>query len=473
MNSVESLPPPTPPRNVADASSSPNTCDARIGASALRKASVRLLPLIGIAYGVAYTDRVNISFAALQMNRDLHFSASSYGLGAGLFFLSYAACEIPSNLLLYRFGARRWIARIMFTWGFLAMGMMFVKTPREFYVVRFLLGMAEAGFFPGVVYYLSQWFPANARARTISRFYVALPLSSVFMGGLAGALLHLQGRLGLAGWQWLFLAEGLPAVILSVIFLAYLPNTPGDAKWLTAGERDWLVDQLRANNQSIGVSIGTSVDRSTGKSIGESTGERHSEGALRAILNPRVWQLGIYLLCIYIGFYAFSFSAPVLIQQATGLSNTYIGFAIAIMGVLGALGLVLNGQHSDRSGERYLHLVVPCVLIAAAFVVGGLTVAPIFAIPAYAIVFIGFNATAGPSWAIASSFLTGRSAAAGIATANTIAIVGGFLGPYWMGRAKDFTGNYQSGLLTLAIPALAGAAILLFMRHQAMRSQGQ
>jgi ACS family tartrate transporter-like MFS transporter len=434
-------------------SSSSDTANDRIGASALRKASVRLIPLIAIAYGVAYTDRVNISFAALQMNRDLHFSASSYGLGAGLFFLSYAACEIPSNLLLYRFGARRWIARIMITWGLLAMGMMFVKTPLEFYAVRFLLGMAEAGFFPGVVYYLSQWFPANVRARTVSRFYVALPLSSVFMGGLAGALLSLQGRLGLAGWQWLFLAEGLPAVILSVVFLAYLPNTPAEAKWLTAEERNWLVDQLRAGNDSIG--------------------GRHSEGALLAILNPRVWQLGIYLLCIYIGFYAFSFSAPVLIQQATGLSNTNVGFAIAIMGVLGALGLVLNGQHSDRAGERYLHLVVPCVLIGAAFVVGGLTAAPILAIPAYAIIFIGFNATAGPSWAIASSFLTGRSAAAGIATANTIAIVGGFLGPYWMGRAKDFTGNYQTGLLTLAIPALAGAAILLFMRHQALRSRGQ
>jgi len=449
MSVVEPVPPPTPDRDIADASSSMNQGDNSIGASALRKASVRLIPLIAIAYGVAYTDRVNISFAALQMNRDLHFSASSYGLGAGLFFLSYAACEIPSNLLLYRFGARRWIARIMFTWGLLAMGMMFVRTPLEFYIVRFLLGMAEAGFFPGVIFYLSQWFPANVRARTVSRFYVALPLSSVFMGAIAGALLNLQGRLGLAGWQWLFLAEGLPAVILSVIFLAFLPNTPTEAGWLTAEERDWLLNQLRADNSAIG--------------------EQHAEGALRAILNPRVWQLGIFLLCIYIGFYAFSFSAPLLIQQATGLSNTNVGFVIAIMGVLGALGMVLNGQHSDRAGERYLHLVVPCVLIAAAFFVGGLTVAPTFAIPAYAIIFIGFNATGGPSWAIASSFLTGKSAAAGIATANTIAIIGGFLGPFWMGRARDFTGNYQSGLLTLAVPAIAGAAILLVMRHRAIR----
>ena len=252
MSAVEPVPPPTPKETLLTRPLPPIRARSRIGASALRKASVRLIPLIAIAYGVAYTDRVNISFAALQMNRDLHFSASAYGLGAGLFFLSYAACEIPSNLLLYRFGARRWIARIMITWGLLAMGMMFVKTPLEFYAVRFLLGMAEAGFFPGVVYYLSQWFPANVRARTVSRFYVALPLSSVFMGGLAGALLNLQGRLGLAGWQWLFLAEGFPAVILSVIFFFFLPNTPAEAKWLTAAERDWLVDQLRADNTAIG-----------------------------------------------------------------------------------------------------------------------------------------------------------------------------------------------------------------------------
>src|SRR5450631_887129 len=242
--------------------------DHAVGRAAVRKASLRLIPLFALGYGIAYMDRVNISFASLQMNRDLHFSASIYGFGAGLFFLSYAACEIPSNLLLYRFGARRWIARIMFTWGFLAMGMMFVRTPREFYIVRFLLGMAEAGFFPGVIFYLSQWFPANVRARTVSRFYVALPLSSVFMGGLAGGLLNLQGRMGLAGWQWLFVAEGLPAVLLSVVFLAYLPNTPAVAKWLTAEERDWLINRLRADNASAAAGAG---------------GAGHAEGALRAI----------------------------------------------------------------------------------------------------------------------------------------------------------------------------------------------
>ena len=248
MSTVEPVPPPTSARNAAGVVSSLREADGSLGVSALRKASWRLIPLIGIAYGVAYTDRVNISFAALQMNRDLHFSASTYGLGAGLFFLSYAGCEIPSNLLLARFGARRWIARIMLTWGLLAMGMMFVRTPLEFYVTRFLLGMAEAGFFPGVVFYLSQWFPANVRARTVSRFYVALPLSAIVMGVVAGALLNLQGRLGLAGWQWLFLVEGLPAIILSAFFFFFLPNTPGEAKWLTPGEREWLIDRLHTDN---------------------------------------------------------------------------------------------------------------------------------------------------------------------------------------------------------------------------------
>jgi len=451
MSTVEPVPPPT------SASASLSDGDSSVGRAALRKASLRLIPLIGIAYGVAYTDRVNISFAALQMNRDLHFSATAYGLGAGLFFLSYAACEVPSNLLLVRFGARRWIARIMLTWGILAAGMMFVKTPREFYLVRFLLGMSEAGFFPGVVYYLSQWFPANVRARTISRFYVALPLSSVVMGAIAGALLGLQGRMGLAGWQWLFVAEGLPAVLLSAVFFFFLPNTPADAKWLSAAERDWLVEQLRADNSAAG-------------SPDEAGEHGHAEGVFHAILNPRVLQLGLLLFCLYIGDYAVKFTAPLIIQQITGFSNTKVGFVIAILGLLGAASMLLNGQHSDRTNERYWHIAVPVLLMVAAFVVGGVSVAPVAVLPAFAVLFMGFTATGGPVWVIPSSFLTGKSAAAGIATVNMIAILGGFVGPYWMGLAKDWTGNYQSGLLTLAVPEMIGAAIVLDMRRQAMRS---
>src|SRR5580704_17183115 len=212
--------------------------DAAIGTSAMRKATLRLIPLIALGYGAAYIDRVNISFASLQMNRDLHFSATVYGFGAGVFFLSYAACEVPSNLLLYRFGARRWLARIMVTWGIVAMAMVFVRTPNEFYVGRFALGVAEAGFFPGVIFYVAQWFPIELRARSISRFYVAWPLSVVVMGVLAGALMGLDGDLGFKGWQWLFAVEGLPAVILGIVFFFVLPDSPATARWLTGPERN-------------------------------------------------------------------------------------------------------------------------------------------------------------------------------------------------------------------------------------------
>src|SRR5580693_3235588 len=222
--------------------------DEAIGRSAQRKAAVHLLPLLAVGYGLAYMDRINISFASLQMNRDLHFSASVYGFGAGLFFIGYALCEVPSNLLLLRFGARRWIARIMFTWGLLAAAMLFVRTPLEFNVLRFLLGMAEAGFYPGVIFYLTLWFPARMRARAVSRFYVSLPLSSVVMGSLAGWLLGLGGKLGLAGWQWLFLLEGLPAAAFSIVILKMLPDSPAHARWLTPEEKTWLQDQLMLEN---------------------------------------------------------------------------------------------------------------------------------------------------------------------------------------------------------------------------------
>ena len=462
MSAAEPVSSPTPPRNAAASASLLEASDASTGASALRKASVRLIPLIAIAYGVAYTDRVNISFAALQMNRDLHFSASAYGLGAGLFFISYAACEIPSNLLLVRFGARRWIARIMLTWGILAAGMLLVRTPAEFYAARFLLGMAEAGFFPGVVYYLSQWFPANMRARTVSQFYMALPLSSVVMGSIAGALLGLQGKLGLAGWQWLFLAEGLPAVLLSFAFFFFLPDTPADAKWLSPVERDWLVEQLRTDNSAVGAGAGSSPSEAS-----ESGG--HAASVFHAILDPRVLQLGVLLFCIYIVDYAVKFTAPLIIRQITGFSDTKVGFTIAILGLLAAVSIVLNGMHSDRTNERYLHIAAPVLLMTAACVVSGLSVAPVAVLPAFAILFMGFTATAAPVWAIPSSFLTGKSAAAGIAAVNTIAILGGFVGPYWMGLAKDWTGNYQSGLLTMAAPELIGAAIVLHMWNQARK----
>jgi MFS transporter, ACS family, tartrate transporter len=435
MSAAEPLPTPPPSLPLDDA----------VGRTAMRKAGWRLIPLLAIGYGVAYMDRANISFASLQMNRDLHFSASVYGFGAGLFFISYAACEIPSNLVLYRVGARRWFARIMLTWGLLAMAMMFVKTPLQFYVMRFLLGIAEAGFFPGVIFYLAQWFPPHMRARAISRFYISLPISSVFMGAIAGFLLDLQGKAGLAGWQWLFLLEGIPAILLSVIFWIYLPTGPLEAKWLTTGERQWLLHQLTPAN---------AVDE-------------HSGSLGRALLDHRVWQISLVFLCQLTCSYAYSLSAPAILKSITPLSNREVGFLVATMSLLGAPAMILNAMHSDRTKERYFHVAIPFLLMAVCFLISGLSTVPFLAIPALAIAMLSYYASQGPILALASGFLRGRYNAAGIATMNTIGILGGFIGPVTMGMAKSYTGAYQPGLLLLVIPTVVAAATVLMMRMQA------
>jgi ACS family tartrate transporter-like MFS transporter len=411
-----------------------------IGKSAQRKAGLRLIPVIGIGYGLAYIDRLNLSFASLQMNRDLHFSASVYGFGAGLFFIGYALCEVPSNLALLRFGAKRWLARIMFTWGLLAAAMMFVRTPFEFNAARLLLGIAEAGFFPGVLYYLTLWFPARMRARAVSRFYIALPLSSVVMGSLAGWLLGLGGKLGLAGWQWLFLVEGLPAVLFSFVILKMLPDSPAKAAWLTPEEKAWLQNQLKADSEQAHLG--------------------HEAGVLQALLSPKVWMIGAYFFCALATNYAYGFSAPAILQGATGWSVANVGFLVACFGLAGAVAMLLNGAHSDRTGERALHCIVPCMVMAVAFVTASYARTPWVVVASLAASFICFQSMQGPALAVPTQFLAGRAAAAGIAAMNTITMFSGFLGPYWMGLMKDATGSYQAGLRGLALPALSAAAVM-------------
>lgn len=424
-----------------------------VGRSALRKASLRLIPLIAVGYGAAYVDRVNVSFASLSMNRDLHFSASMYGFGAGLFFVSYALCEIPSNLLLVKFGARRWLARIMVTWAVLAMGMMFVRTPHQFYTMRVLLGMAEAGFFPGACYYLTEWFPPRERARAISRFYIALPLSSTVMGSLAGWLLGLDGRLGLRGWQWLFLVEGLPPLVLSYVFYRLLPDAPRDARWLTGPERAWL--EARAGAGQVSEGHGWAESCAT-------------------MMNARMWVIALFFLCSLTVLYGWSFSAPAILQGLTGWSVGKVGWLIAAMGVLGALAMLWNAQSSDRSGERTWHIVVPMLLMAFGFVAGASTHAIWIAVPAFALTIIGYNAAQGPVLALPAAFLSGRASAIGYAAITGIGVAGGFIGPYWMGKAKDFTGDYQRGLLTLAVPSLmAGVLVWGLGRWGAISEESQ
>jgi ACS family tartrate transporter-like MFS transporter len=426
--------------------------DARlelVGESALRKASLRLLPVIGVGYGLSYMDRINISFASLQMNRELHFSASVYGFGAGLFFIGYALCEVPSNLMLLRFGAKRWLARIMFTWGLLAAAMMFVRTPFEFNVMRFLLGIAEAGFYPGVIYYLMLWFPARMRARAVSRFYVALPLSSVVMGSVAGWLLGLGGKFGLSGWQWLFLLEGLPAAAFSLVILKMLPDNPAKAAWLTAEEKAWLEGQLKTD--------------------GEKAHLGHSAGVMQALLEPKVWMIGAYFFFALTTSYAYNFSAPAILQGVTGWSVTNVGFLVACIGLAGAAGMLINSAHSDRSGERALHCIVPCLVMAAGFLTASYATEPWLVVVALAASFTGFMSMLGPANAVPMQFLAGRAAAAGIAAMNSITMFSGFLGPYWMGVMKDHTGSYDAGLRGLALPALLAAGTMYTLTRNLKR----
>jgi ACS family tartrate transporter-like MFS transporter len=420
---------------------------------AYRKASLHLLPLIALGYGIAFIDRVNVSFAALQMNHDLGFSGTVYGLGAGVFFLSYAAFEVPSNLLLYRFGARRWLARIMVSWGLISMGMVLVRTPLEFYSARFMLGVAEAGFFPGVVYYLMQWFPPRLRARSITRFYISAPLGSVVMGGVAGFLMGLDGRLGLAGWQWLFVAEGFPAVVLGIAFLVLLPDRPADAAWLTQAERDAIhadVGQARSND----------LPALGGSSLAP------------ALRDPRVWLLGTFMFLMLGSGYAYSFSAPSLVRKLTGLSIAGTGYVIAAMNLLGAVAMLVNGALSDRSQDPFRHVFPGCLLMSGGFLAFGLSSVPGIALSGLLSIIVGSMSMQGPLWSISTGFLQGRAAAAGIAAMNTTGILGGFFGPSWVGFAKDLTGNEQLGMAPMAAPMLIAAGIMLYVRHRSKRPQG-
>lgn len=422
--------------------------DRALERSTLAKASWRLLPMIALGYGISYIDRVNISFAAATMNADLGFSATVYGFGGGLFFLSYAAFEVPSNLLLVRVGARRWLARIMVTWGLIAVGMMFVRTDWQFYAMRFLLGLAEAGFFPGVIYYLTQWFPSAHRGRAISRFYVAWPLSAFVMGGLAGALLSLDGLWGLEGWQWLFLVEGLPAVAMGFVFLVFLPDNPQTVRWLSAGEKDWLARRLAADAAALAP-------------------VKH--GFLPALTNPVVLQL-VAINFITLGCsYAFTLSAPTILDQMTGWGPTNVGYLISFAGLSATVGILFTGWNSDRTRERYLHLTIPILMMAAGYVVLATSPPPLVTASAYVLTLIGSSGVAAAFWLVPGDLLHPRVVAVSVAAINALGSLASFAAPWLWGIAKDATGGYGLGISVLPVAYLIAAAIVLALRYQAKR----
>jgi ACS family tartrate transporter-like MFS transporter len=401
----------------------------------------RLIPFLFLLYIVAYLDRVNVGFAAIDMNRDLGFSAAVYGLGAGIFFLSYTLLEVPSNLMLARVGARLWIARIMLTWGLLSSAMIFVDSPLRFYVIRFLLGAAEAGFFPGVILYLTQWFPQRERARAVGLFMTATAMAGVVGAPISSALLQLNGSLGLHGWQWLFLIEGIPAVLLAPVVLVYMTERPADAKWLSADEREWLVREMETEQAHGAQAIVT------------------LRGALGS---ARLWMASLPYFCIVIAFYGIAFFLPQIVQSMSSLGSATIVLLAAIPYIAATIGLVVVGSHSDRTRERRWHVAGPCLIGAAGFVLTVLAPqTPAIALATLSIAAFGIWGTLGPFWAIPTALLRGTAAAGGIALVNSIGNVGGFVGPYVMGWIREATGGFTAGLLTLAAILVLGALIVL------------
>lgn len=407
------------------------------------KLTWRLVPFLFLLYIVAYLDRINVGFAALQMRQQLAFTDAVYGLGAGMFFAGYFFFQVPSNLALQRVGARRWIALLMMLWGLISASMIFVSGARSFYGLRFLLGAAEAGFFPGVILYLKNWFPARARARTVARFMTAAPLSGVVGGPLSGALLGLHLTSGLAGWQWMFLMEGIPAVLLGGAALAYLVDRPEEARWLSREERDWLVETLRRERKDV-------------------TGEAGTFAALRS---GQIWMLALVYFGVNTVSYGVSLWLPTLIRSLSGVSSLTIGVLSAIPYVAAAAAMVAVGLHSDRSGERRWHTALPAFAGALALTGAAYSTSVGPAILAISVAVLGVFAMVGPFWAMPTSLLSGTAVAAGIAFINSVGNLGGFVGPYVIGLVRTSTGQFKGGLLLVSAALATSGAVALLVRR--------
>ncbi len=403
----------------------------------LTKIAWRLVPFMALLYFVSFLDRVNVGFAALTMNEDIGLSASAFGFGAGVFFIGYVLFEVPSNLILKRVGARLWIARIMVTWGILSAATAFVTGPVSFAVVRFLLGVAEAGFFPGMILYMTYWFPSAIRGRVMGSFLVAVPLSSAIGAPVSTALLDLS-VFGMAGWQTMFLLEGIPAVLLGICVLFLLPDRPRTAKFLSEKEK---------------VALETMLAKEAG-------GADHT--SLRdGLLSPRVWRFALIYLALVLGLYGFGFWAPQMIQGLGDLSNFHVGLIAIIPFALAAVAMVVWGQVSDRARERKTFLAIPAFLGAAGFLVSAFAGDPVVTVAAFTIGAIGIYASLPVFWTLPTAMLSGTAAAGGIALINAVGNLGGYLGPFAIGSLLERTGSYASGLVVISVVLLIGGVLAL------------
>ena len=407
------------------------------------RAARRIIPVMIVLYTISFLDRVNVGFAALTMNADLGFSPEIFGWGVGIFFIGYFIFEVPSNVVIEKLGARLWICRIMLTWGLISGAMAFVSTPMSFYVLRFLLGAAEAGFAPGMILYLTYWFPADQRARLYGTYFIAIPLASVIGAPLSSWLLGFDGHLGLQGWQWMFIIEAVPALIMGVAVLWLLPDNPLKAKWLDAEEKATIADCLARDRAA------TNVDA------------QHT--LWPALKDTRVLLMCLIYFAIVIGLYGISFWLPQMIK-AKGFSNIETGWIVAGVYVVAAVAMPLWGRSSDRGRERIWHTALPCLLAAAGFAGAAFFDATPFIIVSLGLAAIGTYVSIVPFWAIPPVFLTGTAAAGGIALINSTGNLGGFVGPYLVGWVKEATQSYTSGILALSVSLIVAAALTFAMR---------
>jgi MFS transporter, ACS family, tartrate transporter len=410
----------------------------------MRKIGWRILPFAMLLYFVSFIDRVNIGFAALTMNKDIGLSSAAFGLGAGIFFAGYFLFEVPSNLILHKVGARVWIARVMISWGIASGATAFVQGPTGFYVLRFILGVAEAGFFPGMILYLSYWFPASHRAAATSVFMAAAPLSTALGSPLSGALMQAHA-FGLKGWQLMFLTEAVPAVLLGIAVLFVLTSRPENAKWLADDERGWLVDTLKRERQG--------------------QGTRHRT-ILQGMMDGRVLVLSLIYFGTSAGLYVLGIWSPQIIA-GFGLTPMQIGWVNGVPGIAAVAAMILWSRHSDRTGERTWHVVLACLLAAVGLFYCGLAGSLVGVVLALVLVNIGVSASKPPLWAMPGKFLDGAAAAAGIATINALGNLGGFVGPAMLGLLKGWTGSFSGGLYFTAALLLLSALLTLLLARSA------
>jgi len=418
--------------------------------SLLKKLRLRLLPFLFLLYVVAYLDRINVGFAALQMKAQLGFSDAVYGLGAGIFFLGYFLFQIPSNLALERVGARRWISALMICWGIISGCMFSVHSVSSFYSLRFLLGAAEAGFFPGVIFYLRSWFPASARAGVVALFMTAGPVSGVIGGPISGLLLDWNHRGGLAGWQWMFLLEAIPAILLGFAAWFFLADSPTRAPWLSPAEKSWLLQTLDAET-----------------SLASATSAQHPG---LWFVNPRLWGFALVYFGLNTCTYGISLWLPTALNSLIGLSNFLLGLLSTVPYLAAAILMVLIGTHSDRTGERRLHIAFSAFAGGIALVVTGFSPGLAISVFCFAIALAASSSMAGPFWAMASGSFTAAAAAGSIALINAIGNLGSGFGPYWIGHLRQTTGSFRAGLLSVAALLTLAGLIVLFLDRSPQHS---